>query len=292
MTNPTKTISPLRQRMIDDMTMRKLSSKTQVGYIRVVKNFTRFFGRPPDSATAEDLRRYQLHLVENGTSSTSLNATITGLRFFFEVTLSRPDALSKMSHVYEPRKLPVILSAEEVARLIHCAGGLKYQTALSVAYGAGLRASEVVHLKVNDIDSERMVLRIEQGKGKKDRYAMLSPVLLERLRAWWRQAQSQHYMLPGGWLFPGQNPVNPMSTRQLNRAFHLALNAAEIDKRASLHSLRHAFATHLLEQKVDIRVIQVLLGHKKLDTTARYSHVASNTLREIKSPLDALPPLM
>ncbi len=291
MTKSTKSISPLRQRMIDDMTMRKLSPKTQIGYIRIVRNFTRFFGRSPDAATAEDLRRYQLHLVDNGISSTSLNATLTGLRFFFEVTLSHPDALTKISHVYEPRKLPVILSAEEVARLIQSAGSLKYQAALSVAYGAGLRASEIVHLKVNDIDRDRKVLRVEQGKGKKDRYAMLSPVLLERLRAWWQHGQSKRQMLPGGWLFPGQNPVNPLSTRQLNRAFHRALDAAEIDKRVCLHSLRHAFATHLLEQNVDIRVIQVLLGHKKLETTARYSHVASNTLRDVKSPLDALPPL-
>ncbi len=290
MTQSTKSISPLRKRMIEDMTMRKLNPKTQIAYLRAVKNLTRFLRRSPDTASAEDLRRFQLHLVEKGTSRTTVNATITGLRFFFEVTLSRPDALTKMSHVYEPRRLPVVLSAEEVARLLKAAGGLKYQAALSIAYGAGLRASEVVHLKVNDIDSERMVIRVEQGKGKKDRYAMLSPTLLALLRAWWRQGQSQRQMLPGGWLFPGQNPINPLSTRQLNRAFHLARRAAEIDKRVSLHSLRHSFASHLLEQKVDVRVIQVLLGHKKLDTTAQYAHVATRTLREVKSPLESLPP--
>ena len=290
MINNHKPISPLRQRMIDDMTMRKLNPKTQIAYLRAVKNLTQFLRRSPDTATAEDLRRFQLHLVNNGTSRTTLNATITGLRFFFEVTLSRPDALTKMSHVYEPRKLPVVLSAEEVARLLKAAGSLKYKAALSIAYGAGLRASEVVHLKVNDIDSERMVIRVEQGKGKKDRYAMLSPTLLELLRAWWRHGQSQRKMLPGGWLFPGQNPINPLSTRQLNRAFHLALHAAEIDKRVSLHSLRHSFATHMLEQKVDVRVIQVLLGHKKLDTTAQYTQVATGILREVKGPLEYLPP--
>ena len=290
MTQSNKSISPLRQRMIEDMTMRKLNPKTQIAYIRAVKNLTQFLRRSPDSATAEDLRRFQLHLVGKGTSRTTVNATITGLRFFFEVTLSRPDALTKMSHIYEPRKLPVVLSAQEVARLLQAAGGLKYQAALSIAYGAGLRASEVVHLKVNDIDSERMVIRVEQGKGKKDRYAMLSPTLLALLRAWWRQGQSQRQMLPGGWLFPGQNPINPLSTRQLNRAFHLARNAAQIDKRVSLHSLRHSFASHLLEQKVDVRVIQVLLGHKKLDTTAQYAHVATRTLREVTSPLESLPP--
>jgi site-specific recombinase XerD len=281
-------ISPLRQRMIEDMRLRKLSPKTQRNYIRAVKKLTQFLGRSPDTASAEDLRRFQLHLVEAGVSSITLNATITGLRFFFEVTLDRHDALAKMSRVYEPRKLPVVLSAEEVTRLLEAAGSLKYKAALSVAYGAGLRASEVVHLKVSDIDGERRVIRVEQGKGKKDRYAMLSPALRELLRAWYRQACLQRKMLPGGWLFPGQNPVDPLSTRQLNRAFHLALQAAEIDKRASLHSLRHAFATHLLEQKEDIRVIQVLLGHKKLDTTARYAHVATKILREIKGPLESL----
>jgi len=180
------------------------------------------------------------------------------------------------------------LSIEEVTRLIEAAGGLKYKAALSIAYGAGLRSSEVVHLKVSDIDSQRMVLRVEQGKGKKDRYAMLSPTLLELLRAWYRHARSQRMILPGGWLFPGQNPVNPMSTRHLNRIFHIALEASGIDKPVSLHSLRHAFATHLLEQNEDIRVIQVLLGHKKLDTTARYTQVATKILHKVKGPLESL----
>ena len=193
-----------------------------------------------------------------------------------------------MSHVYEPRKLPVILSLEEVTRLLQAAGGPKYQAALGVAYGAGLRANEVVHLTASDIDSERMVIRVEQGKGKRDRYAMLSPTLLELLRAWWRHAHVHRQLLPGGWLFPGQNPVNPLSTRQLNRAFHFARKAAEIDKAVSLHSLRHAFATHLLEHHEDIRVIQVLLGHKKLENTARYSQVAAKLLREVKGPLEYL----
>ena len=288
MTDSNKSISPLRQRMIEDMTMRKLSPKTQSGYIRAVRKLAQFLGRSPDTATAEELRCFQLHLVEHGVSSITLNATITGLRFFFEVTLNRHDALTMMARVYEPRKLPVILSIEEVTRLIEATGGLKYKAALSIAYGAGLRASEVVHLKVSDIDSGRMVIRVEQGKGKKDRYAMLSPALLELLRAWYRHARSQRMILPGGWLFPGQNPVNPLSTRQLNRAFHLTLEAAGIDKQVSLHSLRHAFATHLLEQNEDIRVIQVLLGHKKLETTARYAQVATKILHQVKGPLESL----
>ena len=290
MTQTTQSISPLRQRMIDDMMMRKLSHQTQSAYIRAVINLTRFLGRSPDTATPEDLRRYQLHLVETGTSRIMLNHTITALRFFFQVTLDRPEAMAKMSPVREPRKLPVVLSCEEVARLIEAAGTPKYQAALSVAYGAGLRASEIVALKVGDIDSTRMTLRIEQGKGRKDRYAMLSPLLLERLRTWWRTGRTQGKLLEGGWLFPGQNPVNPMSTRQLNRICHLAADAAAIDKRVSPHTLRHSYATHLLEQKVDIRVIQVLLGHKRLETTALYTQVATEVLREVASPLESLRP--
>ncbi len=205
-----------------------------------------------------------------------------------DMTLSRGDAQVGMTTVREPRKLPVVLSPEEVARLLDAASGIKYRAALSVAYGAGLRASEVVSLKLSDIDSERMVIRVEQGKGRKDRYAMLSEPLLHLLRAWWLAARERGVMLPGGWLFPGQNPVNPLTTRQLRRAFDGAKAAAGIDKPVSLHTLRHCFATHLLEQKVDIRVIQVLLGHNKLDTTARYAPVASTTLRAVKSPLDHL----
>ena len=288
MTHSTKTISPLRQRMIEDMTLRKLAPQTQAAYMRVVKNFARFLGRSPDTASAEDLRHYQLHLVDQGISSGNLNATITGLKFFFATTLERPEAMAKMRHVYEPRKIPLVLSLEEVTRLLQSAGSLKYQAALGVAYGAGLRASEVVHLSVTDIDSERRVIHVEQGKGKRDRYAMLSPTLLQLLRAWWRHAHAQRKMLPGGWLFPGQNPVNPLSPRQLNRAFHLARQAAKIDKAVSLHSLRHAFATHLLEHHEDIRVIQVLLGHKKLENTARYSQVAAKLLHEVKGPLEYL----
>jgi integrase/recombinase XerD len=288
MTQILQPISPLRQRMTDDMRMRQLSPKTQASYLRIVREFTRFLGRSPDTATVEDLRGYQLHLVDHGTSPVSLNAAITGLKFFFEITLREPDLMARMQPVRVPRTLPVVLSPDEVGRLIAATGNLKHQIALSVAYGAGLRASEVVALKVGDIDSQRMTLRIEQGKGRKDRYAMLSPVLLERLRVWWRVAHAQGKMLEGGWLFPGLDPVDPLSTRQLNRAIHAATEAAQIDKRVSMHTLRHSFATHLLEQKVDIRVIQVLLGHKKLETTALYAQVATDLLREVISPLENL----
>jgi site-specific recombinase XerD len=262
-----QSISPLRRRMIEDMTVRGFAPKTQRGYIRAVKNFTAFFGRSPDQASAEDLRRYQLHMRSSGASATSMNAAVSGLRFFFEVTLGRRAVTAKMTTVRESRKLPVILSPQEVARLLDAASGLKYRAALSVAYGAGLRAAEVVSLKVSDIDSSRRAIRVEQGKGRKDRYAMLSDPLLDLLRAWWLAARDRGVMLPRGWLFPGQNPVNPLTTRQLNRAFHDAREAASIEK----------------------RVIQVLLGHKKLDTTARYSQVAANTLRSVKSPLEQLP---
>jgi len=286
----TQPTSPLRQRMVDDMTMRKLNVKTQAGYLRAVRGFACYLRRPPDTATAEELRLYQLYLVERGVSPISLNAAITGLRFFFEVTADRADAMSKMSTVHVPRKLPVVLSRTECAKLIACAGNLKYQAALSLAYGAGLRVSEVVALKVGDIDSQRMTLRIDQGKGHKDRYAMLSPILLERLRAWWRAARTQGKMPDGGWLFPGLNPFNPLTPRQLNRAIHDAAIKAAIDKRVTMHTLRHSYATHLLEQKVDIRVIQVLLGHKKLETTALYTQVATEVLREVVSPLETAPP--
>ena len=287
----TQAPSELRLRMIEDMRMRKLELRTREAYIRAVRKLAKYLGRAPDTATAEELRNFQLHLVDHGVSPITLNATITGLKFFFEVTVGHGEVMAKMQPVHVPRTLPVILSREEVGRLIAAAGNLKHQTALAVAYGAGLRASEVTALKVGDIDSERMTLRVEQGKGRKDRYAMLSPVLLERLRVWWKVARAQGKMFDGGWLFPGLNPIESLSTRQLNRAIHAAATTAQIDKRVSLHTLRHSFATHLLEQKVDIRVIQVLLGHKRLDTTALYAQVATDLLREVVSPLDTLEPL-
>jgi integrase/recombinase XerD len=286
MDTTTRTGTPLRQRMLDDMRMRKMAEHTQDGYIRAVRKLAAFLSRSPDTATIEDLRRFQLHLVDTGTGPVTINATITGLKFFFDITLSQPELMAKMQHVRMPRTLPVILSREEAARLIAAAPNLKHQAALSVAYGAGLRVSEVVSLKVSDVDSQRMTLRVEQGKGRKDRYAMLSPVLLERLRAWWRLGHAQGKILPGGWLFPGLDPMDPLSARQLNRAVHVAADAAKIDKRVSPHTLRHSFATHLLEQKVDIRVIQVLLGHKKLETTSMYAQVATDLLRSVISPLD------
>jgi site-specific recombinase XerD len=275
-------ISPLRRRLIEDMSLRHFGEKTQQDYIRAVKNFTIFLGRSPDTATAEDLRRFQLHLTESRVRPPTINFTVTALRFFFTVTLDRVDAIKHLTFVAEPRKIPIVLSPEEVVRFLEAAPGVKYKAAFSVAYGAGLRVSEVASLKISDIDSKRMMLRVEQGKGRKDRHAMLSPVLLELLRDWWRIAR------PTAWLFPGRDPLQPMSTRQLNRACHAAAQMAEITKRVSPHTLRHSFATHLLEQNTDIRVIQVLLGHSKLDTTALYTHIATNTIRAVMSPLERL----
>lgn len=289
MSDDPKPISPLRQRMIEDMTLRKLGEHTQTDYIRAVRNLTAWLRRSPDTATAEDLRRYQLHLVEAGVPVTTINPTITGLRFFFETTLGRPETMAGMRHLRGRRRLPEVLSREEAARLIGCAGNLKYKAVLSVAYGSGLRASEVAHLKVSDVDSQRMCLRVERGKGQKDRYAKLSPVMLEILRAYWKEARARGKVLSSGWLFPGRDPVNPLTTRQLNRAIRYAAATAGIHKKVSMHSLRHAFATHLLEQGENMRVIQVLLGHHRIATTQIYTHVATELLRKVVSPLESLP---
>jgi integrase/recombinase XerD len=279
-----KPISPLRRRMIEDMSVRKFGEKTQQDYIRHIETFAKFLGRSPETATAEDLRRYQVHQTETGVQPPTMNSSAVALRFLLTVTLGRANLATQLTRVNYPRRLPRVLSPEEVGRLIQAAPGpgLKYKAALSVAYGAGLRACEVVSLKVSDIDSKRMLIRVEQGKGRKDRHAMLSPQLLAVLRAWWQQCRSK------GWLFPGRDPVLPITTRQLNRACHMAADVAGLGAWISPHTLRHSFATHLLESHTDVRVIQVLLGHAKLDTTARYAQVATNLLRAVTSPLDRL----
>ncbi len=280
----TEAASPLRRRMIEDMTIRQFGEHTQRDYIRQVRGFTAFLGRSPDLAEPEDLRRYQLHMASLGAGYSRMNLASTALRFFFHVTLGRPGFGDRMARIATPERLPVVLSPEEVALLLAHAPNLKYRAALSVAYGCGLRVSEIAHLKVADVDSARMLIRVEQGKGRKDRYVMLSPELLDLLRQWWLVKRSR------GWLFPGQQPVQPITTRQLDRACRTAAQAARLDKRVSMHTLRHSFATHLLERKTDIRVIQVLLGHKKLDTTALYTRVALKTIREVESPLALLAP--
>ena len=283
-----KAISPLRQRLIDDMTIRRLGPKTQHEYIRHVKNFADFVGCSPDRATAEDVHRYQLRLASIGTTVPTVKANASALRFFFKITLKRSDLADEVVSAREPRRLPIVLSPQEVGRLLASATNIKHKALLSLAYATGLRASEVVSLKLTDIDRERMVVRVEQGKGKKDRYVMLSPSLLELLRDWWRAARKKGWMYPGQpWLFPSYRGQHT-STRQLHRIVRLAAGRAGIAKRVGVHTLRHSFATHLLEQKTDIRIIQVLLGHKKLDTTALYTRVAIKAIGEVTSPLDLL----
>jgi len=274
--------------MIDDMNMRRLNPKTQSDYLRCVKRFSDFFEHSPHKATAEDLRQYQLHLVSSGVKSPAINAVITALRFLFTVTLDHPEIVKKLCPIHEPRRLPDILSPEEVARTIDATYAFKYKAMFSVAYGTGLRAKEICHLRIDNVDSANVILHVEQGKGSKDRQAMLSFPLLTILRRWWCIARKQGLIREGGWLFPGQNPVNPVSERQLNRVCHAAASLAGIHKRVSMHTFRHSFATHLLDQGVDIRVIQVLLGHQDLRTTARYSRVATRILRDTTSPLDTL----
>ncbi|MCP3733243.1 site-specific integrase [Sphingomonas sp. MG17] len=285
-------ITPLRQRMQHDMQLRGLGRHTQQDYVRHVRRFAAFLGRPPDAANVDDLRRFQLHQHDSGLGPATINGAVSALRFLFTVTLGRRDLARGLVVTRYRRKLPEVLSIEEAAQLLEAAPGIKYKAALGVAYGAGLRVSEVAHLKVDDIDSTRMLIRVEQGKGRKDRNAMLSPQLLELLRLWWREGKRRGVMFPHGWLFPGRSYTDPISSRQLHRAVQEAAEAAGIRKRVSPHTLRHSFATHLLEQDVDIRVIQVLLGHSKLDTTALYTKVSTRTIHAVAGPLDRLMALM
>jgi site-specific recombinase XerD len=276
--------TPLRQRMIEDMHIRGLGEKTQKAHIRNVKHFAAFLGRAPDTATPEDLRTYQLQMTNDGVSASTYNVRIISLRFLFGVTCGREEMKRFMQFHRKPWKLPVVLSVEEVATLLAAVPGpgLKYRAALGISYGAGLRASEVCNLKVKDIDSDRMLIHVDDGKGGRDRKAMLSPSLLDLLREYWRESR------PEGWLFPGKPKITPLSPRQLNRAFTSAKHMAGISKPATLHTLRHSFATHLLEANTDVRVIQVLLGHAKLTTTARYTHVATKTIRGTVSPFEQM----
>jgi integrase/recombinase XerD len=275
-------MSPLRRRMIEDMTVRNLSPATQRSYVHAVAKFARFFGRSPAALDLEDVRAFQVHLVAGGMSWPALNQTVCALRFLYGVTLRQADLPERIAYAREPQKLPVVLSAGEVVRFLEAVPSLKCRAALSTAYAAGLRASEVTSLKIADIDSGRMVIRVEQGKGSRDRYVMLSPQLLGILRAYWRMARPAH------WLFPrhdGERPVHPTT---LNAACHSACAAAGLGKRVTVHTLRHSFATHLLESGTDIRIIQALLGHRNVNTTARYAQVATSTIRGTPSPLDRL----
>jgi integrase/recombinase XerD len=287
----TKTVSPLRQRMIEDMNARKLGPHSQRSHIDSCKRFAGFLKRSPETATPEDIRRFQLHLSETGLSICNRNRIMTGLRFLLRVTLRRLDLASEVFHLREPQKIPLVISPDETRRLLAVAGSLKARVLLGLGYGCGLRAGEVVRLKVKHIDSAQKIIRIEQSKGRKDRNVMLSPETLDLLRQWWKARPTRHdaqTSLQERWLFPGRTAGKPMTTRQLSRLFHEAADAAGIKKSVTLHALRHSFATHLLERGTDIRVIQALLGHDKLDTTARYTRVATGMIANVESPLDLL----
>jgi site-specific recombinase XerD len=268
--------------MIDDMTIRNLSPATQRSYLHAVAKFSRYFGRSPDRLDLEDVRAYQVYVVSQGISWPSLNQTVCALRFFYGVTLGRNEVPERIAYAREPRKLPVILGADEVVRFLEAVSSLKTRTALTTAYAVGLRASEAVGLKVVDIDSSRMLIQVRHGKGAKDRTAMLSPQLLGVLRTYWRLAR------PKEWLFPGRDETKPIDVQVLHAACRSATKAAGLAKRVTVHTLRHSFATHRLESGVDIRIIQVLLGHNSLSTTARYTQVAATTIARTQSPLDRL----
>jgi integrase/recombinase XerD len=275
-------LSPLRRRMIEDMTVRNLSPATQRSYVHAVAKFSRYFGRAPDRLGLEEVRAFQVHLVSTGISWPALNQTVCALRFFYGITLGHDDIPERIPYAREPCKLPVVLNADEVVRFLEAVPSLKTRAALTTAYAAGLRASETVGLKVGDVDSGRMVIRVEHGKGGKDRTVMLSAQLLGILRTYWRLSRSRH------WLFPGRDETKPIDVQVLHSACRSACAAAGLTKRVTVHTLRHSFATHLLENGTDIRIIQVLLGHSNLSSTARYTRVSNGLIRRTKSPLDRL----
>ncbi len=275
-------MTPLRQRMIEDMKLRNMSAGTQSAYVRAVKNLSLFFRRSPDKLSFEDVRKYQLHLVSRELQAATIIPIMCALRFFYGTTLGRPDVAEHIPLARKADTLPAVLSQDEVVRFLKAVPDLRYRTLFVAIYAAGLRVSEAVALTIKDIDSARMVVRIRQGKGRKDRYVMLAEQLLGRLRDYWKCERPEH------WLFPGPNPERPVTTRSVQRACRQAVRAAGLDKAVTVHTLRHSFATHLLEQGVDIRVIQDLLGHRHITSTTRYARVALNTIRQIQSPLERL----
>jgi site-specific recombinase XerD len=285
-------VSPLRQRMIEDMNARKLGKHSQRSHIHSCKRFAAFLKRSPETATPDDIRRFQLHLIESGLSICNRNRIMTGVKFLVRVTLRRLDLAAEIYHLREPQKIPQVMSPDETRRLLAVASSLKVRMLLSLGYGCGLRAGEVVRLRVKHIDRAQNIIRVEQSKGRKDRNVMLSPEMLALLRQWWKVRPTRwDASVPPEerWLFPGRKPGQPMTTRQLSRLFHETADAAGIKKAVTLHALRHSFATHLLEEgKTDIRAIQALLGHDKLDSTARYTRVATGMIAKIESPLDML----
>ena len=279
-------MTPLRQRMLEDMAIRNLAENTQSSYLQQIIAYARYFHRAPEDLGPEEIRAYQLHLTQTRKLAASSISVATGaLRFLYKVTLKRPWAIDEIPMPKRPFKLPVILSREEVMHFLDSIDSLKHRMILMTAYAAGLRVSEATHLKTTDIDSQRMMLRVDQGKGHKDRYVMLSPRLLEVLRTYWRSAH------PTLWLFPGDLPDQPITRGAVELACQKAHRASGITKPITPHSLRHAFATHLLESGTDVRTIQLLLGHRSLATTSRYLKVATTTVCTTISPFDLLPQL-
>jgi integrase/recombinase XerD len=277
-------MTPLRRRMLEDMGIRNLAENTQLSYLQQISAYARHFGRSPEELGPEDVRTYQVHLVEvRKLSPGSVGIATSALRFLYKVTLKRDWAPEDIPMPKKPFRLPVILSREEVTRLLECVESLKHRTILTTAYAAGLRLSEATHLRITDLDSQRMVLRVEQGKARKDRYVMLSPRLLEALRSYWKVAR------PRTWLFPGDLPDQPITKGAVEAACQKAHRASGLTKPITPHSLRHAFATHLLEAGTDVRTIQLLLGHRSLATTSRYLKVATSTVCATASPFDWLP---
>jgi site-specific recombinase XerD len=285
------TLDPLCQRMIEDIVARKRGPACQKSHVRAYKKFAAWLQRSPDTATADDIRAFQLHLAGTPLGISARNATMTGLRFLLKVTLRRHDLAAEIYHLKEPQNVPLILSPDEVKRLLAMAHTLRNRLLLSLGYGAGLRAGEVLRLRVKHIDSAQMIIRVEQGKGRKDRLVMLSPETLAQLRDWWKERPKDcddGVPMQERLLFPGRGEGAPLTTHQLNNIFHKTANAAGIKKAVNLHSLRHSFATHLYDRGVDIRTIQALLGHDKLETTARYARVATGLISAVESPLDVL----
>jgi site-specific recombinase XerD len=277
--------------MIEDMAARKLNPHTQRSHIYSCKRFAAWLKRSPDTATPDEVRLFQLYLIESGMSICNRNRIMTGVRFLFRVTLRRHDLAAEIWHIKEPERLPPVLCPEEIKRVLTMATSLKARAMLTLAYGCGLRAGEVVRLRAGDIDSEQKIIRIVQSKGRKDRRVMLPAVLLKLLRQWWKArptAYDADLTPEQRWLFPGRRDHQPLTTRQFSRLFKEAAKAAGLRKTVPLHSLRHSFATHLLERGKDIRVIQALLGHSKLETTARYCRVATGLIAKIESPLEGL----
>ena len=269
--------------MLEDLQIRRYSPTTIRLYLRAVAEFAKHFGKPPDQLGAEDIRRFQLFLIqEKKVSLSSYIQMICALRFFYTQTLNQKVAIERIPFPRGEKKLPLILSREEMKRLLDAARPLHHRALLAVMYGCGLRVSEVAHLKVSDIDSTRNVLWVRKGKGSKDRQTLLPAKLLELLRRYWRTKR------PADWLFPGANPTHPLSPKAIFLACRSAAQAAGIAKSIHPHSLRHAFATHLLEAGTNLRTIQILLGHARLETTARYLHVADVAVRSTASPLDSL----